>query len=345
MFPDVLQGLKSYFGRDFLLGVFFPVLTFVSASLAIYLEITQGLAAALAAWEKLSLESQVLLVLGGLIVLLVVSYLIYNFQYSIVRLFEGYWPPYLRRLRIWRSNLYRQRWRYLEKRKGAVSNSKEKKEIAQEIAKESAVEQFTYYPPKDHLSKVMPTRLGNILRSSEIYANDRYGIDSVTVWTRLRPLLADEVIAPLEVNRTARDFMLLMSAFSATFTLIWCPVLAVFTSRWDLFLLSALGWPLAWVCYQNALQSTLAYSEQLKAMFDLHRYDLLKALNRRIPTNLEEEYEEWEDLSLFFYGGHEIEPAPLESDKTQSLDEVVTALAEYLKKVNTPTSKSDSGDH
>ena len=344
MFPDVLQELRSYFGRDFLLGVFFPVLIFVGASLTLFFEVTQGLASTLAAWERLSLQSQLLTVLGSLIVCLVLSYLIYNFQYSITRLFEGYWPRYLRRLRVWRTGLYKNRWDYLEDRKRSAwteamdkSTGTSRKGIALQIARESVTEQSIYYPPRKHIDNVMPTRIGNILLDSELYARDHYGIDSVTIWTRLRPLLAGDVIAPLEGSRTARDFMLLMSALSATFTLIWCPVLAIFTSRWDLFLLCAAGWPLAWVCYYSAVQSTLAYSERLKAVFDLHRNDLLKALNRKIPENAEKERKEWTDLSDFFSGNHEIDPSPPEADKEVSLDKIVTALAEYLKKVNPPT--------
>lgn len=332
MFPDVMQGLKSYFGRDFLLGVFFPVLIFVSANLTLYIEVTQGLSASFATWEKLSLGSQLLLVLGGLILVMVLSYLIYNFQYSITRLFEGYWPRMrlLDMLRNSRIELYRQRWKYLDTQKQPASASMRKNEIE--------AEQLTYYPPPIHLDKMMPTRIGNILRASELYAYDHYGIDSVIIWTRLRPLLPDEVVLPLADSKTASNFMLSMSVFSVTFTLIWCPVLALFTSRWELFLLCALGWPFAWICHHSAVQSELAYSEQLKAVFDLHRYDLLKALNRPIPLNDKAEREEWEHLAQFFYGNHPIPPAPVETDKLQGLGQVVTELLEFLKKINPPTS-------
>ena len=329
MFPDVLQALKNYFGRDFLLGVFFPVLIFVGASLLLYFEITQGLAAALAGWEKLSLGSQVLLILVGLIVMLALSYLIFNFQYNITRLFEGYWPRSVDIIRDWRIEQRRLRWQYLENRNKLESNPLKKHR--------NEVEQYAFYPPRKHKDEVMPTQIGNILRNSELYAYDRYGIDSVIIWTRLRPLLADNVVAPLAESETSKNFMLLMCTLSVTFTLIWCPVLALSTTRWDLFLLCTIGWPLAWICYQNAVQSALAYGEQLKAVFDLHRYDLLTALKRPIPPNPIEERKEWNRLGDFFYWSVLPKPAPSPPDNTQSLDEVVKALAEFLKKVNSPT--------
>lgn len=338
MFPDVLQELKSYFGRDFLLGVFFPVLIFLGANLALYLEITQGLVSTLAGWEKLPLASQLLLILGGLVVTLVLSYLIFNFQYSITRLFEGYWPSnrFFNVISTCRRDYRKKRREYLETLRKSASTPEEKSSIEMEL--------FNFYPPPLHKNEVMPTRLGSILRNSEFYVADHYGMDPITIWTRLRPLLPSETVLPLAESITARDFMLLMCVFSAAFTLVWCPILAISTNRLDLFLLCSVGWPLAWICYRSAIQSTFTYGEQVKAAFDLHRHDLLTALKRRIPPNIEEERQEWKDLTLFFSQWSVLPPSPPpEADKAQGLDEVVKALAEYLKKANSSSSSQGSG--
>ncbi len=281
-----------------MLGVFFPVLIYVGVNLALYFEVfKEGFGAALANWEKLLLQTQILSVLIALIIVTVLSYLIYNFQYSITRLFEGYWPHsgIFRWLRNGRTGLYQRRWVYLEAQTqpGSKLTAAEMDEIAQE--------QLTFYPPEAHHHRLMPTKLGNILRAAELYAYDRYGIDSIIVWTRLRPLLTDKAGVSLQDSKIAIDFMLLMSVLATTITLIWCPLLAIFTNRLGLFLLCALGWPLAWICYQNAVQRSLDYSEELKAIFDLYRYELLKALNRPIPTDIEAERKEWQALSYFLY--------------------------------------------
>ncbi len=266
MITPALQELKSYFGRDFLLGVFFPVLIYVGVNLALYFEVfKEGFGAALANWEKLLLQTQILSVLIALIIVTVLSYLIYNFQVYL----EAQTQP------------------------GSKLTAAEMDEIAQE--------QLTFYPPEAHHHRLMPTKLGNILRAAELYAYDRYGIDSIIVWTRLRPLLTDKAGVSLQDSKIAIDFMLLMSVLATTITLIWCPLLAIFTNRLGLFLLCALGWPLAWICYQNAVQRSLDYSEELKAIFDLYRYELLKALNRPIPTDIEAERKEWQALSYFLY--------------------------------------------
>jgi hypothetical protein len=287
MFSTVLQNLKTYFGdyfgRPFILGVFLPVFIFLSANLALYLEVTQGIGTAIAAWDKLSAVTQVLLSLTGLMVTFVLAYLFYNFQYGFVRLFEGYWPDvwFLPWLYKRRSNTYKKHWA--------------------DLKVEDQDKQLAFYPPPTHPDKFMPTRIGNILRAAELYAYDRYGIDSPTIWTRLIPLLKADVLAPLLDTKVARDFMLLTSVLLVPFTLIWCPLLLIFTTYWPLFLLCAAGLPLAWLCYENAVQSSLAYSEQLKAIFDLHRHELFDALGLLPPDKEDKEREQWQDIAYFFY--------------------------------------------
>jgi hypothetical protein len=335
MFSTVLQELKGYFGRDFMLSAFFPLLIFVGASLALFLEITQGLGTALATWEKLSALIQVVALLSGLVVVAFLAYLIDNFQYSITRFFEGYWSriPLLSRLRNLRVDLYKKRWEHLN----ALAQSAETVTEANEVI----AEQLAFYPPPNHIDKMMPTKIGNILRAAELHAYDRYGIDSTIIWSRLRPLLKAEALAPLEDKKTTLELMLLMSLLGILFATIWCPVLAIFTHRWDLFLLSALGIPLAWICYQNAIQSALAYGEQVKATFDLYRNDLLKALNRPIPSDTETERKEWLRLSRFFYRNLPILPFPPTLTKPKNWDRVANALADYLEKLNVPDRRAE----
>jgi len=342
MFSTVLQELESYFGRGFLLGVFFPVLMFASASLAILIEMTRGLAATLSAWDALSLQTQALSLLSGLVVVAAISYLIYNFQYSITRLFEGYWPhiPILRTLRAWRVALYRRKWNHLEAqaRSAAAAGLLTR-------TNEIVAEQLAFFPPPNHLDKMMPTRIGNILRAAEIYAYDRYGIDSVVIWPRLRPLLKAETVAALEDKKAALNFMLLISLLASAFTLIWCPVLALFTDRWELFLLCALGWPVAWISIENAVQCALAYGEQVKSVFDLYRHDLLRALNRSIPSSADAERKEWLRLTRFFYRNAPIPtPAPVQKPP-EGWNRVADALADYLERLNSLESMRHGGEN
>lgn len=321
MFATLLQELRGYFGRAFVLGALLPTAVFAGASAALGFEIGPGLSRTLNDWAKLSGTLQTLAILAALVVLIVLAYMLYNLQYAITRLFEGYWPRRLRRIRNRRAAYHLSRWRTLEARATQATPWE---------ANEIYAEQLAYYPPRTHLDKMMPTRLGNILRAAELYPYDRYGIDSAIVWTRLRPLLKPNAIESLEGWRLARDFMLLMCLFSAAFSVVWCPVLAA-QHRWVLCLVSAIGVPVALVCYSVAVQSALAYAEQLRAIFDLHRHRLLEALRRPIPGDAVAERLEWLRLSRFFYRNLPLptpEPAPAESAAQELAAKVVAWLAE-----------------
>src|ERR1700730_4980076 len=113
---STLQELKNLFGRSFVLGVFFPVLIIVAVSLALYFEVfREGLGAAVASWETLPLQIQLFISIVGLIAITVLASLIYSFQYSITRLFEGYWPRagVMQWFRNQRVEMHRQNWEYL----------------------------------------------------------------------------------------------------------------------------------------------------------------------------------------------------------------------------------------
>ena len=316
MFSTFLQELRGYLGKGYLLAVFVPTLLFATAHLLIYLEISQGLGQAWQQWTSLSTDAKIILPLIGLIGLAFLAYLVHNLQLPITRLFEGYWNnwPILRWLQEPRRRRYLTEWIYLNERVATLEQSvfqhKTKYADAPPNVKVSPLEAelnevrdrwLTYFPPPSYWLQIRPTRLGNILRASELYADDHYGFDAVVVWTRLIPLLPGGVVEALQDKKIAMDFMLLMSVYAGLFTLIWCPILAIWTDRWQLFLVCAIGLPLAWVCYQTAVQSALAYGEQIKAIFDLHRHELLKALGLKIPTDREMERQLWEDISLLFH--------------------------------------------
>jgi hypothetical protein len=162
------------------------------------------------------------------------------------------------------------------------------------------VRRATSYPPVNRPDLVMPTRLGNVLRASEVYPLDRYGIDAVIIWPRLQPLIPAEQSVLLEDRKVALDAMLKLTLLLSAFALVWCVVLAVMTTRWDLFLICATAWPAAWLTYRNAVAVAVAYAEQVRATFDLYRLDLVTALGHPAPANADEERDLWDSLAHFY---------------------------------------------
>src|SRR5207245_10464507 len=87
----------------------------------------------------------------------------------------------------------------------------------------------------------------------------------------------------------------------------------------DLFLRCSLGWSLAWICYKSAVQAATAFSEQLKAIFDLHRNDFLEKLGYHIPEDVDDQRELWGNLADFFRESFPLPLEPIKLSKLQAL--------------------------
>jgi hypothetical protein len=87
---------------------------------------------------------------------------------------------------------------------------------------------FLYYPP--NRDDIMPTRLGNVLKSAEMYSQERYHLDAVSIWPRLQPALPKDFADPLEDAKTSLDLMVTLSAFIMLFCLPLSAWLAVKSS-------------------------------------------------------------------------------------------------------------------
>jgi hypothetical protein len=316
MFTTFLRELEGYFDRHWILSVFFPSLVFWSAGLLVY-GAYSGFASTFRLWQAQSYEVQIILTLSGLAWVIFFALVLGNFQTSLIRFYEGYWQFYpLKIVRELRVGFYQARSRFLQKRIRELTEESELLKAGEAVGTEGGERQLPranrelreyerewllFFPYEE--DKVMPTRLGNVIRAAELHAWSRYGIDAVIVWPRLHPFLPQAFISNLVNAKTAMTLMLMASALAFAFALIACTILALFGSSWILFLLCALGLPLAWLCYLNSLHSAAVYAEQIKAAFDLYRRDLLKSLHLKLPTTYEEEVEIWTDVTHLLYRG------------------------------------------
>jgi hypothetical protein len=144
---------------------------------------------------------------------------------------------------------------------------------------------------------LLPTQLGNALRSGEERAGGRYGLDTVVVWPRLYPLLSDSVRALVDDERNQLDV-------AARFTVVSLLAAAIsfgllLTHGWWL-LVPAGCCVLAWLSYRGAISAAVAYGIGLETAFDLHRTDLLRALWLPTPPEPEDEWTLNNLLSQFF---------------------------------------------
>jgi hypothetical protein len=139
------------------------------------------------------------------------------------------------------------------------------------------------YPNESHM---MPTRLGNVLRAEEDRAGQRYGLSTVDVWPRLYQLLPQRLI---DSASDARNELELSLRFSGTFFLAGTSSFVLMFQH-GLWLLVPIVWLLsAWLSYQTAIRAAAQYGEAVKLAFDLHRFDLLRALHVPLPTDAKQE--------------------------------------------------------
>jgi hypothetical protein len=152
--------------------------------------------------------------------------------------------------------------------------------------------------------RLLPTSLGNALRSAEDRAGRRYGLESVTIWPRLYPLLPAEFRDTLEDEVTQLDVSARLSVtWGATASIAGLLLLtdshALRSS--PVWILVPFGlWVLSWLSYKAAVESALAHGIDLEVAIDLHRSLVLRAMRLPPTTRLSEERRLFKRLSRFF---------------------------------------------
>lgn len=149
----------------------------------------------------------------------------------------------------------------------------------------------------------LPTRLGNIVASFEDYSHDHYGMDAVTLWPRLVPILSREKYSLfVEREKANLDFLLNTCLVLLMFSLEMVMHGLFFAQdswRW----LSGAGFTIVIsyiIFYRISLIGALSWGQTVRVAFDLYRYELLSALYGRSPQNFGEEKMFWRNISNFF---------------------------------------------
>jgi hypothetical protein len=205
---------------------------------------------------------------------------------SLFQVYEGYW---IRLALVDRFKKRRQRY-YAEKIRD-LKNSGDDAEI------------HVHFPPASRLEEVMPTRMGNILKSSEIYPEHRYGMIAVLMWPRLYNVLPDGMTKNFAAAATELEFMLVISALGVAFAFAG-GIIATILLPWYIVPICFLGGLLvAWLGYEGALRSATSYNLLIKAAFDLHRHTLLKTMGLLPAASYHKEKAQWSLIAQLWLHG------------------------------------------
>ncbi|HKO09243.1 MAG TPA: hypothetical protein VJ487_16160 [Alphaproteobacteria bacterium] len=168
-------------------------------------------------------------------------------------------------------------------------------------------------------AEIMPTRFGNVIRSFEVYPNEVYGVDSVTVWLRLASVIPKDYTALLDDARAQADCFVnltllalligLASLAAAGYEADWRMI-----PDWNALTLNGVLIPFgraglrhvafaagsvafAAIFYWRAIDRASAWADLVRSAFDCYLPALIKQLGYAVPPTDVERREFWGEFS------------------------------------------------
>jgi hypothetical protein len=329
---SLLSAISGKFSTNLILGTFFPVTVLVFLARVLWVPLLPAgfhpaLLAPLAGlddkWELLILT----------LVTIVLSGLLYNLNIPLIRFYEGYpWKD------TWigrhRTAHHRATLLALLARKGGAyplsralaaeavavarraANPKDPRAVqldgwASQAAKweDDAIRGAFRDFPKE--GSVLPTRLGNVIRSFENYPERQYGMAAIPLWPRLIAVIGPSYAETIDSAKVSLDFMLNSATLAGLLALLLFITGLVYPSPlassgslagW-LFEVAVLAGLAVWL-YEQAIGRALDWGDQVRGAFDLYRGDLLTKLGYgQKPRTIDEERELWRGVSIRLIAG------------------------------------------
>jgi hypothetical protein len=171
--------------------------------------------------------------------------------------------------------------------------------------------------PRD-VRDVRATRLGNALTTMESWSNDRYHLDSQTMWSELQGVASDNLRKDMDDGRAPVDFFVSSIAHASLLSVTGIGVGLATPQRQALVvgLLAAATIP---VSYRLAVSNMLDWAQSVKALVNLSRVDLAARLGMEMPGTLEAEREMWsghlyvvelaDDRDIESYNSYRVSPS------------------------------------
>jgi hypothetical protein len=215
-------------------------------------------------------------------------------QFALVQLLEGYWgtTPFARRLAVARTRHHRRRWAEIDDAWGEASlelSSVDRNVLFSEagdrhvpaIVAQQAFERARLAYPKRG-ERVMPTRLGNVLRRHEDDAGKQYGLEAITIAPHLMVVADPRYAAHLRDAREQLDLAVRLCALSLLAAVTAFAFLV--TDGWWL-LVTLVPYGLGHLFYRGTLVAAADYGTVLATVIDLERFRLYGRLHVPAPDD------------------------------------------------------------
>jgi len=334
VFVKTLSDLVALFLQALRLSVVIPSFILVGLNVALVLPQLEGTQL----WHTLQ-EQKPLIPVAVIVVFFVLlgAYVLAVLNTPIIRLFEGYPLLSLKIGRRLRTSNYR-RILYLQKRIQELDQVITQRQVQAtklpdrededliiklreiELMRNAFNDELCWMYPHHQTWRVLPTRLGNAIAAAEEYPGHLYGIDAVTFWPFLAPILEKSGYASFVENEKALlDFPLNMAVVTLFFgmELVYVDVL-----------LRHLVWPIAWATvvawlpslaklvatetlafcfYLLAIRGAVGWGYTIRSAFVLHKEDLQQRLGLVKAGGYYRERILWKQASRF-YRDHDVTP-------------------------------------
>ena len=308
---SLLSAISGKFAKMIILGTMFPVVIISALNILLVAPLLPQTQALPNLLSKIAVgEEKWSAVMLSLVVFFLTG-LLYDLNIPIIRIYEGY--PWLNSL-TGKGFLRLQRRRFAQAwtlyfqvtslRKLLLRVSPNDALIKELRGQELALGQFVNSQLPDAQEFLLPTRLGNVIRSFERYPFQAYGMDAIALWPRLVSKIDAAFASTVDESKTSFDFMLNMSFLSSITTLAILTIGLAMSRplQWTFFLpwvWRALVFALlAMIFYYFSVNRAVSWGVQVKSAFDLYRLDLLKALGyQQKPLSFHEERAIWLKIS------------------------------------------------
>lgn len=226
----------------------------------------------------------------------IISILLFILNFQLISVLEGYYIlekiPYLKKRELKKFDKLNQKieesWQKYD------SNTRDSEAMNKYI--DLMVKLRTEFPSDS--AYVLPTPLGNVIRSFETYPLKAYGLDAIAIWPRIIHFATDEHRKAINDSKANVDFAVNLF-YSMIIVIAEYTLLSFATSS-----LPIIGFPFmllisCWLSYLLAIQSAKEWGVNVKSVFDLYRCDMLSKVGVDTKSDFDEK-NEWEKLSRLF---------------------------------------------
>ncbi|MGK7940892.1 MAG: hypothetical protein AB4062_12240 [Crocosphaera sp.] len=282
-----LESLGGKLAEKWLGAILTPAFIFWVGGLSIYIS-RYGWSSVENWFKQQSQPLQITLLIASLLLVLISAIIVNRCEFTVIRILEGYWISPLKWLRGFCCSFQERRKKKLNKRLQELFNENTRPLTLEENEEIIRLDISLHYFP---VNQVMPTQLGNILRSAEERPQVYYGLDAFVCFPRLWLLLPDNVKNELTEARNTLNNGASLWLWSVLF-ILWGLI-----AWWAI----PIGIISAYLSYQWILDSAIIYGKLLESAFDIYRFELYKALHFLLPISTQDEKEKGEKLTNYLW--------------------------------------------